>query len=260
MRTQRLPRRAVAIALAFIVLAAMIGISALRSGDDHQPSASVPEHSLGAARDAFPEPSQSNDTKDVALREGVARLASTPLYASESAPPRITGAATEQADLYSAEFVRRLLSRDYAKVSRDSHLAWVQAESAPTTEPLVIGLVPESARDRFAVWSVADATTGPAPVPAQDDWSQLASQRAIDAAQIERVHQPTVWTNAVASGRITDPGVTAREVSATVVRTSDAGTQRFSVAVSLNLEGPPVRSAYGVVGVITFTSIPVGPA
>ena len=82
----------------------------------------------------------------------------------------------------------------------------------------------------------------------------------VDVAEVGRIHQPTVWTNAVASGRIKDPGVTARGVSAMVTRTSAAGTQRFSVAVSLNLEGPPVRTAYGVVGVITFSSIPVGPS
>lgn len=262
MRTPHLSRGAVAIALAFVVLAAMIGVSALRGGDGPKPSASAsaPRHSQPAAREAIPQPSQSDSTTDVALQESVERIASTPLYASKSASPRITGAATEQADLYAAEFVRRLLSRDYAKVSRDSHLAWVQAESAPTTEPLVIGLVPESARDRFAVWSVTDTTSGPAPVPAHGDWTQLASQHTIDAAQVERVHQPAVWTNAVASGRITDPGVTAREVSAMVTRSSLAGTQRFSVAVSLNVEGPPTRAAFGVVGAITFTSIPVGPA
>lgn len=260
MRTPRMPRGAVAISLAFVVLTATIGVVALRGDDGHRPSASAPQHPQSAQRDAIPEPGQTEGTMDVALQEGVSRIASTPLYASESASPRISGAATEQADLYAAEFVRRLLSRDYAKVSRDSHLAWVQTESALTTEPLVIGLVPESARDRFAVWSVTDATTGSAPVPAQKDWTQLANQRTIDVAQIERAHQPVVWTNAVASGRITDPGVTAREVSAMVTRTSPAGTQRFSVAVSLNVEGPPTRAAYGVVGVITFTSIPVGPA
>ena len=235
-------------------------MAAFRGGDGHQPSASAPQHSATAQRDAIPEPGQPDGTTDVALQDGISRIASTPLYAGKPASPRITGAATEQADLYATEFVRRLLSRDYAKVSRDSHLAWVQAESAATTEPLVIGLVPESARDRFAVWSVTDSTAGPAPVPAQDEWTQLASQRTVDTAQVERVQQPVVWTNAVASGRITDPGVTAREVSAMVTRTSAAGTQRFSVAVSLNLEGPPVRAAFGVVGVITFTSIPVGPS
>ncbi|WP_404385288.1 hypothetical protein LL946_04745 [Knoellia locipacati] len=260
MGTSRMPRGAVAVALAVVVLAATIGVAAVHGGDGQQPSVSAPQQSAPAQREAVAEPSQPDGTTDVALQQGLARIASTPRYAGKPASPRINGAATEQADLYATEFVRRLLSRDYARVSRDSHLAWVQAESAATTEPLVIGLVPESARDRFAVWSVTDSTAGPAPVPEQDEWTQLASQRTVDTAQVERIHQPVVWTNAVASGRITDPGVTAREVSATVTRTSPAGTQRFSVAVSLNLEGPPVRATLGVVGVITFTSIPVGPS
>lgn len=260
MRTPRMPRGAIAVALAVVVLASMICIAAFRGGDGDQPSVSAPQQSAPAQRDAIDAPDQPDEATDAALQQGLSRLASTPLYAGEPATPRITEPAAEQADLYAAEFVRRLLSRDYAKLSRDSHLTWVQAESAATTEPLVIGLVPESSQDRFTVWSVTDTTAGPAPVPDQNEWSKLASQRTADAAQVERVHQPVVWTNAVASGRITDPGVTAREVSALVTRTSPAGMQRFSVAVSLNLEGPPVRQTYGVVGVITFTSIPVGPA
>jgi len=255
-----MPRGALAVALAVVVLGVMSGFAAFRGGESDQPRPAAPQHSAPAQRDAIAEPTLPDDTTDVALQQGLSNIASTPLYQGKPASPQITGAATEQADLYATEFVRRLLSRDYAKVPRDSHLAWVQAESAPTTEPLVIGLVPESARDRFAIWSVTDTTAGPAPVPEQGEWTQLAAQRAVDSAQVERIHQPVVWTNAVASGRITDPGVTAREVFATVTRSSPDGTQRFSVAVSLNLEGPPVRSAYGVVGVITFTSIPVGPA
>ena len=260
MRATRLPRGVAFMALLVVVLGAMFGAAAHFGGASDRPPRAAPQQSAPDARVPSAVPNLRDSTTDVALQEGLARIASTPRYEAKSTTPRITGAATEQADLYATEFVRRLLSRDYTKVTRGSHLAWVQAESAATTEPLVIGLVPESARDRFAVWSVTDATAGPAPVPSQTEWAQLATQHTVDVAEVERVQQPTVWTNAVASGRITDPGVTAREVSAMVTRTSAAGTQRFSVAVSLNLEGPPVRTAYGVVGVITFTSIPVGPS
>lgn len=260
MRTPRMPRGALAFALAVAVVGAMFGVAAFIGGDSDRPSPSASQQPAPAQREAISAPDQPDEATGAELQQGLSRIASTPLYAGKPATPRIAGPAAEQADLYAAEFVRRLLSRDYAKVSRDSHLTWVQAESAATTEPLVIGLVPESSRERFAVWSVTDETAGPSPVPDQSEWSKLASQRTMDAARIERVQQPVVWTNAVASGRITDPGVTAREVSAMVTRTSPAGTQRFSVAVSLNLEGPPARAAFGVVGVITFTSIPVGPS
>lgn len=260
MRAPRLTRGAVLAALLMVVLGAMFGAAAYFCGESDRPAPAAPQKSTADTSDPSAVPSLPNGTTDVALQEGLARVESTPRYEAKSTTPRITGEATEQADLYATEFVRRLLSRDYAELRRDSHLAWVQAESAATSEPLVIGLVPASARDRFAVWSVTDATAGPAPVPSETEWAQLATHRTVDIAEVERVQQPTVWTNAVASGRITDPGVTAREVSAMVSRRSATGTQRFSVAVSLNLEGPPVRTAYGVVGVITFTSIPVGPS
>lgn len=260
MRAPYLPRSVAFVALLAVALGAMLGAVAHFGGASDAPPATAPQQPASEARIPNAVPSLPDGATDVALQEGLARIASTPRYEAKSTTPRITGEATEQPDLYATEFVRRLLSRDYAELRRDSHLAWVQAESAATTEPLVIGLVPASARDRFAVWSVTDATAGPAPVPSQTEWAQLATHRTVDIAEVERVQQPTVWTNAVASGRITDPGVTAREVSAMVSRRSATGTQRFSVAVSLNLEGPPVRTAYGVVGVITYTSIPVGPS
>ena len=133
----------------------------------------------------------------------------------------------------------------------------MQAESATTTEPLVIGLVPQDLRDRFAVWSVTDATNGPAPVLPVLEWARLSASRAVDTARVERVDEPIAWIGAVQAGRITDPGITARQVSATVVRRTGARTQTFSVATSLNLEGPPVRPTWGVVAVITYTALPV---
>jgi hypothetical protein len=136
MRTPRMPRGALAVALAVVVLGAMFGFAAFHGGDGDQPPPAAPQQSAPAQREALADPTQPDGTTDVALQQGLASIASTPLYQGKSASPRITGTATEQADLYATEFVRRLLSRDYAKVSRDSQLAWVQAESAATTEPL----------------------------------------------------------------------------------------------------------------------------
>ncbi|WP_457256508.1 hypothetical protein [Pedococcus sp. P5_B7] len=188
--------------------------------------------------------------------DAVAAIARTPRYPAAPAATRITGAAAQQPDLYAAEFLRRLLTRDYTR-PREEHLRWVQAESATTTEPLVIGLVPDHLRDRFAVWSVTDATDGPAPVPSAAEWARLGASRTIDTVTVERVQEPTAWIGAVQAGRITDPGITARQVSATVIRRTGATTQTVSVSTSLNLEGPPVRPTWGVVAVITYTAIPV---
>jgi len=70
------------------------------------------------------------------------------------------------------------------------------------------------------------------------------------------------WAAAVEGGQITDPGVTARQVDAEVtLHTTDHGkvaTQRFSVALVVNLEGPPVRAGYGFVTAITYNVVAVG--
>lgn len=195
-----------------------------------------------------------------AAEQDLQRLrAVTPVKAS-GAPRPISGDRAHQPDLYAAEFVRRLLTQDY-RSPRQTHLAWVQAESAPTTEPLVVGLVPPELRDRLAVYSVSDAAEGAPPVPTEQEWSQLAAAKSYTSVQIQQVTEPLAWTTAVADGRITDPGITGREVAALVTRhTSGAGVhhaQRFSVAIALNLEGPPTRATWGFVAAVSYTSIPI---
>lgn len=152
-----------------------------------------------------------------------------------------------------------LLTQDY-RASRDELLAWVQAESSHTNEPLVIGLVPEELRDRWAVFTVTDEATGPV-VPAAADWNRLAVLQGRTTVEVQRVTQPLAWSSAVSAGRITDPGITGREVTALVTRhTIEAGTPRqsvTSVAVTLNLEGPPTRPDWRFVGVVTYDAIPV---
>jgi hypothetical protein len=180
---------------------------------------------------------------------------------ARGAPRPISGDRAHQPDLYAAEFVRRLLTQDY-RSPRQTHLAWVQTESAQTTEPLVVGLVPPELRDRLAVYSVSDAADGPSPVPTEQEWGQLAAAGSYTSVQIQHVTEPLAWTNAVADGRITDPGITGREVAALVTRhTSGPGgdrPQRFSVAMTLNLEGPPARATWGFVTAVTYASIPIG--
>lgn len=190
----------------------------------------------------------------------VERLRAMPAVAAGRSAETIAGEATLQPDLYAAEFVRRLLTQDY-RTSRERQLRWVQSESALTREPLVVGLIPAELRYRYALFSVTDATDAPSPIPTNTEWEGLGLQYGYTSVTIERVEEPLAWTNAVASGRITDPGITGREVTATVTRhTSIDGhphTTNLSVAVSLNLEGPPTRPTWGFVAVIDYTAIQV---
>jgi hypothetical protein len=260
-----MPRGRLIVSLAIAVLT-VVTLAAIAIGggghDGHSPrSAPDPSAQPSATQSArkpssVPRATGGRTTTDPELREDLASMADTPRYPTRKAT-RIGGDTARQPDLYAGEFVRRLLTRNYGGQSRNVQLAWVQAESATTTEPLVIGLVPPNLQDRFAVWSVTDVSDGPAPVPPAPEWARLAAGHTVDKAVVQRVMEPAAWSGAVQAGRITDPGVTGREVLATVTRSSGRGTQNFSVAVSLNLEGPPVRSTWGVVAVITFTSIPV---
>ncbi|WP_141843547.1 hypothetical protein [Humibacillus xanthopallidus] len=125
----------------------------------------------------------------------------------------------------------------------------------------MVGLIPPDFRDRYAVFSVTDAADTVAPIPTDTEWEALSLQHGYTTVTIERVEEPIAWTNAVASGRISDPGITGREVTATVVRHTtvdgERRTAKFSVAVSLNLEGPPTRPTWGFVAVISYTAIQV---
>jgi hypothetical protein len=177
--------------------------------------------------------------------------AEVPVAPATSAQYRaVSSQARQQPDLYAAAFTRELLTQDY-RTSRDDLLAWVQSESAQSTEPLVVGLTPVGLRGRLALWSVQDDTGSPAIVPSRSAWAALAERRGYTTVQIQRVTEPVSWADAVAGGEITDPGVTAREVDAEVtLHTTDHGqatTTASSVALTIQLEGPPVRSGYGFV-------------
>lgn len=218
-------------------------------------------HQQPRATATSPRASIAPGSDALAAEQDLKRLRAVEPVKASGAPRPISGDQAHQPDLYAAEFVRRLLTQDY-RSPRETHLAWVQAESAETTEPLVVGLVPPELRDWLAVYSVSDAANGASPVPTEQEWKQLAAVGSYTSVQIQHVTEPLAWTNAVADGRITDPGITGREVAALVTRhTSRSGTdhaQRFSVAMTLNLEGPPARATWGFVAVVTYASIPIG--
>ena len=132
----------------------------------------------------------------------------------------------------------------------------MQAESVVTTEPLVVGLVPERLRQRMATFSVTDPSTGDALVPTDAAWGSLAEQQAHTTVTIQRVVEPLAWSEAVEAGRITDPGITGRMVLATVTRHTGSASRQFSVAVTLNIEGPPTQDAWRFVTIVSVRSVP----
>jgi hypothetical protein len=191
------------------------------------------------------------------LDQNISRMRGVvPVDAAASRRYPAVGAETRrQPDLYAAAFVRELLTQDY-RTSREQLLAWVQSESAQSTEPLVVGLTPVALRPAMAIASVQDGINGPSPVPTQNDWSGLAGRLGHTTVKVQHVSEPVSWAGAVAKAQITDPGVTARQVDAEVtLQTTERGkvtTRRYSVALVINLEGPPVRDGYGFVAAITY--------
>jgi hypothetical protein len=215
------------------------------TADSSSPTASLPGLSSLTA-------GQESD-----LQQSLARMrAQVPMAPATSAQyPAVSSQAREQPDLYVAAFTAELLTQDY-RTSRDDLLAWVQSESAPSTEPLVVGLTPVSLRGRLALWSVQDDTGSPAIVPNRNAWAALAERRGYTTVQIQKVTEPVSWADAVAGGQITDPGVTAREIDAEVtLHTTDNGppvTAASSVALTIQLEGPPARGGYGFVVAVIY--------
>jgi hypothetical protein len=191
------------------------------------------------------------------LRQSLARMrAQVPVAPATSARyPAVSSQARLQPDLYAAAFTRQLLSQDY-RTGRGQLLAWVQSEAAPSTEPLVVGLTPSKLRGRLGLWSVQDDTGSPAIVPSPSAWTALTQRWGYTTVQIQKVTEPVSWAAAVAGGQITDPAVTARQIDAEVtLHTTDHGhatATRFSVSLTVQIEGPPARSWYGFVVAVIY--------
>ena len=263
----RLPRASTGthrIALAatsfFVVALLAIGVSAVirvssgtaaKSTEEGPQPAAVRQDALTAEPEVRPEQAPAIADEVVRLRK------------SQSVEPRVTsgrnriaGEASLQPDLYASAFVKELLTQSY-ETPRDELLGWVQAESAMTNEPRIVGLIPSELRSKWAVFSVSEGATPP--VPTSAGWTSLGLRRARTTVQVHRVVEPVPWSTAVAAGEISDPGVTAREVTALVtLNTADAGVEHkvvTSVALTLNLEGPPVLPTWRFVGAVTYDAV-----
>ena len=249
-------------AASVVVLLVVAGVLALSHSE--APVGGSPQVSGSPTLDAAPTPESSTAQSPAPTKDPVAteidRLRAAARVAPGPPGRRITGDFSQQPDLYAAEFVRRLLTQDY-RTSRAEHLAWVQSEAAQTSEPLVVGLVPKELRDHLAVYSVTDAAGQTRAVPVRNAWTALGLQDAYTTVRIERVTEPMAWSTAVSSGRISDPGITGREVAASVTlhyrKQGKAVTSTSSVAMTLNIEGPPTRGSWGFVCAVTYSSLAV---
>jgi hypothetical protein len=189
--------------------------------------------------------------------------AMTPVSAATSASyPALAGPTIAQPDLFARAFAVRLLTQDYQQ-PRSDLVSWVQAESASSTEPVVVGLVPENLRSKLAAYSVTESSDGSAvPVPSQAMWTSLKQRHAYTTVSVQKVIEPLKWSDAVAEGQLTDPGITEREVDAMMTthwvegKAHRSSTQ--SVALTMNLEGPPVRSGYGFVTAVLYNTVAAG--
>jgi hypothetical protein len=266
---RRTPSRLVvasAMILTLLAASTVMAVSLLsgRHGPSPKTAQPVPAATAPAATTPTVEPTDQAAQTGIRKSEldaDVARLRAAPKVTTDSPLPRITGDPARQPDLYAAAFSTQLLTQDYRR-PREGWVSWVQAESAHTDEPLVIGLVPPELRDRWATFSVTDTSDGPAPIPTTSEWAKLAAQAGRTSVRIQRVTEPMAWTNAVEAGRITDPGITARIVSAEVTLTTvvdgHTRTRATSVELGLEFEGPPTRGQWGFVGAVTYTAIPMG--
>jgi hypothetical protein len=231
---------------------------------NHQPEAVEGDTTTSSARSDHPalRPSGAQQQpvsgqQRSAADAAIARLQALPSVAGNTSRehPPVDAEAREHPDLYAEAFTEHLLTQNY-RSSRQSLLAWVQSESAQSDEPRVVGLTPPALRHKMAVASVQDASEGPSPVPSSAQWAALGDLDGYTTVRVQRVFTPPTWTAAVAAGKISDPGVTARGVDAEVtLHTVDNGVARrsvYSVALTMNLEGPPTRDGYGFVTAVTY--------
>jgi hypothetical protein len=251
------------------VLVVLALVMAMDIGNRHGSPTAVGHSAAEASRPTDPTPlplsraGSLTSEQQLELEQGIARARSVAPVREATSPqyPAIGAEARQQPDLYAAAFVRELLTQDY-RTGRNQLLAWAQSESAQSSEPLVVGLTPADLRATMAAASVQDGVNGPAPVPSQSDWAVLAGRRGHTTVRIQQVREPVSWAGAVANGQISDPGVTARQVDAEVIlHTTDRGKAtavKFSVALVINLEGPPTRARYGFIAAITYNVAVVG--
>ena len=149
-------RRKWAMGAALLVFPALIAVAVIVN-DHASPTSAGLSGAKGASPTVVttsspPEARSLTSEQGAELQQSISRMrAVTPVSAATSSQyPAVSAEARQQPDLYAAAFVRQLLTQDY-RTGRDQLLAWVQSESAQSTEPLVVGLTPVELRGKLAL-------------------------------------------------------------------------------------------------------------
>jgi len=253
LRTKLIAGSAVAMIGLILTIAGFIAI-----GSRHQKQA-VTGHAAGTPAMTPAQTSAPSGSEDV--RHDLQLLSDMPsVYPSQvSSYHPFAKSVLSQPDLFARGFATRLLTQNYAD-DRQELLAWVQAVSAQTAEPLVVGLVPANLRSKLAVYSVSESADGSVlPVPSASEWASLRAKRAYTTVQVQKVVEPVQWSEAVAGNELTDPGITEREVDALVIthwrQGKRSASSSKSVALTINLEGPPARGTFGFVTAVLYSEV-----
>jgi hypothetical protein len=251
-------------ALGSLLLALLVAVFSFTAGAGRS-SNSGSEPTRGALRTSSaggepvaPLPSL-NPSQSSAVERGIADLRAVPPVTPSTSRryPAIAAGRKTQPDLYAAAFAAQLLTHDY-RAPRAELLCWIQSESAPTNEPSIVALIPPELRGKFAVYSTVASADGN-PVASQAEWDALARKAAYTSVTVRRVIEPLYWSQAAADGRLADQGVTQREVDADVtLHYLERGEPRrsvSSVALTINIEGPPSRAGYGFVSIDNYVTV-----
>lgn len=146
------------------------------------------------------------------------RSGSAPSAASTSATPTATAlpthmppspvpsGGTTSADVYASQLARALWSVDYAHDSRAQAERYWRGQLA---DVLPAG-TPAGTTVAQAQQAALDALD--TRLPSDGMWATLAASRTRSAFTVTSVSEPASWISAIASGQITDPGLTARTV------------------------------------------------
>ncbi|HEX2943567.1 MAG TPA: hypothetical protein VHO91_21105 [Rhodopila sp.] len=246
---------ALAVVLAAAAGVAVAGLPAHRStAGKRQMPASAP--SAQQTTSAAPGPQQAAIDSDVRALEAMSPVESHP----SRCYPAIPASQAAQPDLFARAFTDQLLTLNF-NCQREDLLSWIQAESASSSEHLVVGLVPKDLRDKLAVYSLTQSSDGSAvPVPTASEWAAWRGRSAYTTGRIQKTFEPPQWSDAVASGQLSDAGITERQVDAEITTHWKQGSRVLSanksISLVMNIEGPPHRARYGFVTAVIYQEVP----
>jgi hypothetical protein len=113
---------------------------------------------------------------------------------------------TASADVYATAVAEALWDIDYATTSRDAVLAFWRAQLSPVLPAGTPTGTTLAQAQAAAMSTISDY------LPSDAMWSTLAHDRTASSFTVTGVSEPPSWIEAISSGEIADPGLTAREV------------------------------------------------